>query len=75
MLSALLVGLGLLELLFPRQVVDAAIRLTVDVDGDVQPKPWLYSAARVEGATLVGLALWRHFCGSTDVDVEAETAA
>lgn len=72
MLRALLVGFGLLELLFPKQVVDIGIRLAFDTEGDVEPKPWVYTVARIEGAVFVLLALWK--LGGSSKDVEADAA-
>lgn len=47
--------LGVLELLAPRQVVDFWMDLAVTDDSDVELRPWVYTAARVEGLVIV---LW-----------------
>lgn len=53
----LLVGLlGVLELLFPRQAV-AIIARAMFRGGDFDPRDWTYTAARIEGAALVIVAL------------------
>ena len=52
-LSLLLGVLGLLEVLVPKRVVDWWFGLAVD--GDAEPRPWVYTAARVEGVLLL---LW-----------------
>lgn len=59
MLGTLFVLLGLVELLFPKRVVDAATRLAYETPDDVEVRPWLYTAARVEGVVFLLLALWR----------------
>ncbi|NHN64845.1 hypothetical protein G9463_16270 [Haloarcula sp. JP-Z28] len=51
---ALLV-LGVLELLRPRKVVDFWMGLATTNGDEIDLRPWVYSAARVEGALLV---LW-----------------
>ncbi|MFB6107943.1 MAG: hypothetical protein ABEJ82_03760 [Haloplanus sp.] len=51
----LLVVVGLLELALPRRTVDFWMNLAAD--GDVELRPWVYKAARVEGALLVLWAL------------------
>lgn len=50
--------LGVLELLRPRRVVDFWMNLAVD-DDDVSLRPWVYTAARIEGLFLVLWALRR----------------
>ncbi|WP_276270733.1 hypothetical protein [Haloarcula litorea] len=57
-LRLLLLALGLLELLAPRRVVDFWMGLATPED-DVELRPWVYTAARVEGAVLVLWALTR----------------
>jgi hypothetical protein len=73
MLGTLFVLIGLAELLFPKRVVDAATRLAYETPDDVEVRPWLYTAARVEGAVFLLLALRRFGrCSDGDGDV-AET--
>jgi len=50
--------LGVLELLRPRGVVDFWMHLATDED-DVSLRPWVYTAARIEGVVLVLWALRR----------------
>ena len=50
-----LMVLGVLELLRPRKVVDFWMGLATTDDDEIDLRPWVYSAARVEGALLV---LW-----------------
>lgn len=57
-LRTLLLGLGLLELLVPRRLVDFWMNLAVaDGDDSVELRPWVYTAARLEGAVFVLWAL------------------
>ncbi|AXG07198.1 hypothetical protein DU500_12630 [Haloplanus rubicundus] len=49
--------LGLLELLRPRSVVDFWMNLATS--DDVSLRPWVYTAARIEGVFLVLWALRR----------------
>jgi hypothetical protein len=55
--------LGLLELVRPRQVVDFWMNLATDEE-DVSLRPWVYTAARVEGVFLVLWAVRRLRSGS-----------
>ncbi|SDZ79147.1 hypothetical protein SAMN04488065_0341 [Haloplanus vescus] len=51
-------ALGVVELLRPRRVVDFWMALATS-DDDVSLRPWVYTAARVEGLCLVVWALRR----------------
>ena len=53
----LFVALGVLELLFPRRVVDFWMDLAVTPESDVELRPWVYTAARIEGLAIVLWAL------------------
>ncbi|WP_324663668.1 hypothetical protein [Haloarcula sediminis] len=53
-LRILLVVVGLAELLAPRKVVDFWMGLAT-TDPDVELRPWVYTAARLEG---VAILLW-----------------
>jgi len=57
--------LGVLELLRPRRVVDFWMNLATEGD-DVSLRPWVYTAARIEGVFLVLWALRRSRSGSQD---------
>ncbi|MHC3379038.1 hypothetical protein [Haloarcula argentinensis] len=50
-----LLALGVFELLRPRKVVDFWMGLATTDGDEINLRPWVYSAARVEGALLV---LW-----------------
>lgn len=47
--------LGIVEIVAPRPLVDFWMRLAVAGDGDVELRPWVYAAARIEGALIL---LW-----------------
>lgn len=58
LLRIVALALGLLELLRPRSVVDFWTSLATESDG-VSLRPWVYTAARIEGIFLVLWALRR----------------
>ncbi|WP_424001110.1 hypothetical protein ACOZ4I_15490 [Haloarcula salina] len=58
-LRLVLLVLGVLELLRPRKVVDFWMGMAATNGDEVDLRPWVYSAARVEGALLVLWALKR----------------
>ncbi|RXK50263.1 hypothetical protein [Halorientalis pallida] len=47
--------LGLTELLAPRKVVDFWMDLAVTDDSEIELRPWVYTAARIEGILIL---LW-----------------
>lgn len=53
-LRLLLLALGLVELLAPRKVVDFWMKRAT-TESDVELRPWVYTAARLEGLVIV---LW-----------------
>jgi len=53
----LFVALGLVELLVPRRVVDFWMRRAVTPESDVELRPWVYTATRIEGLAIVLWAL------------------
>jgi len=55
----LVVAVATLELLFPRRVVDFWMDLAVTPDSDVELRPWVYTAARLEGLVILAWALAR----------------
>lgn len=60
MLSRLALGvLGFVELVWPRRTVDFWMRLAARDGEDVELRPWVYTAARVEGVLLLLWALTR----------------
>ncbi|EMA33433.1 hypothetical protein [Haloarcula japonica] len=58
-----LLALGVLELLRPRKVVDFWMGLATTDGDEINLRPWVYSAARVEGALLVLWVLRRRRSG------------
>ncbi len=50
-----LLALGLLELLVPRRLVDFWMTRAVTPESDFELRPWVYTAARIEGLVIV---LW-----------------
>ncbi|WP_277556014.1 hypothetical protein [Halobaculum limi] len=54
-LRTLLLVLGVVEFLRPRQLVDFWMRLAVRGDDPVELREWVYSIARLEGVVIV---LW-----------------
>lgn len=46
---------GLAELVWPRETVDFWVGLAVSDPGEVDLRPWVYTAARVEGLLIL---LW-----------------
>lgn len=47
--------LGVVELLYPRRVVDYWMRRAVNGDQEVELRSWVYTAARLEGLVIL---LW-----------------
>ncbi|WP_336336506.1 hypothetical protein [Haloarcula brevis] len=58
-LRFVLLAFGVLELLRPRTVVDFWMGLAATNGDEIDLRPWVYSAARVEGVFLVLWALRR----------------
>jgi len=61
-LRLLAFAFGLAELLAPRRLVDFWMGLAT-ADDDVELRPWVYTAARIEG---VFLLLWAVRAGKSD---------
>jgi len=59
----LLALLGLLEVALPRPLVDFWMNLATEDDDDVELRPWVYTAARIEGALILLYVLWRRKAG------------
>ncbi|WP_435333318.1 hypothetical protein [Haloarchaeobius sp. TZWWS8] len=57
MFRALVILFGLLEFLFPKRIVDFWTRLAFDGDDRVEARPWVITAARLEGLVFVLYAL------------------
>lgn len=51
-LRTLLAVLGLLEVAFPKPLVDFWMNLATE-DDDVELRPWVYTAARIEGVAIL----------------------
>ncbi|MFB6079709.1 MAG: hypothetical protein ABEJ81_01725 [Haloferacaceae archaeon] len=60
--------LGAIELIAPRPVVDFWMGLATADDRDVTLRPWVYTAARVEGVVLLAWALRRCTRSGSDAD-------
>jgi len=58
----LLALLGLLEVALPKPLVDFWMNLATE-DDDVELRPWVYTAARIEGALILLYVLWRRKAG------------
>lgn len=57
-LRLLLALLGLLEVAFPKPLVDFWMNIAAE-DDDVELRPWVYTAARIEGVVILLYVLWR----------------
>lgn len=55
LLRSVLFVLGIVELLAPRQFVDFWMAVAATDDSDVELRPWVYTAARIEGLLVL---LW-----------------
>jgi hypothetical protein len=58
----LLALLGLLEVALPKPLVDFWMNLATE-DDDVELRPWVYTAARIEGTLILLYVLWRRKAG------------
>lgn len=58
MLRIVLAVFGIIELLFPRKVVDYMMDVTTTAETTYEFKPWVYSLARLEGLAFVLVAFW-----------------
>ncbi|MUW15127.1 hypothetical protein GJ633_11025 [Halorubrum sp. CBA1125] len=65
---ALLAAFGVIELLFPKRLVDAVMDLATTENSEIEFRPWVYTVARFEGVAIVVLALWCGRCGSDEDD-------
>lgn len=68
LLRLLALVVGLLELLAPRALVDFWFALAVTDESDAELRPWVYTAARVEGVLLVLWALRSRGSGDESTD-------
>lgn len=68
MFRLLLAAFGLAELAFPKPVVEYLTRLAYESPEEFEIKPWVVTAARVEGLVLLALAVRGCRCGSDDAE-------
>jgi hypothetical protein len=54
----ILAGFGVLELLFPREVIDFMMDVTTTTEPTYEFKSWVYTLARVEGVAFLLIAFW-----------------
>lgn len=54
-LKPLLLGIGVVEALLPRRMVDFWMGVAAADDQEVELRPWVYTVARIEGVVIV---LW-----------------
>ncbi|MGZ0746320.1 MULTISPECIES: hypothetical protein [unclassified Haloparvum] len=64
-------AVGVLYVLAPRQTIALLTRLAYRGGADVEPREWVYDAARIEGAVLTVLAL-RSLFRAAEADGVAE---
>jgi len=75
----LLVGIfGLLEALYPDRFMRVMTDLSYEYDGDAPtPKPWVVTAARIEGVVLLGVAIRAAIkadCAATSEEASTDAA-
>lgn len=79
MLKLLLGLLGLVEALYPDRFMRVLTRLSYDYEGEAPiPKPWVVTAARVEGVIILGAVVWTALkkdcrCGLVGEDTSTDT--
>lgn len=68
MIRLLMAVFGIVELLFPDKLVDTLTKVAYEDGGEMDAKPWVTTAARVEGAVFLLLALFvvGKRCGGDD---------
>ena len=49
---------GIVEVLFPRKVVDYMMDVSTTAETTYELKPWVYGLARLEGLVFVLVAFW-----------------
>ena len=57
-LRLVLAVFGIVELLFPRKVVDYMMDVSTTAETTYELKPWVYGLARLEGLVFVLVAFW-----------------
>lgn len=58
MLKLLLGTVGLAETLYPERFMRVLTRLSYDYDDAPTPKPWVVTAARIEGLVILTAVIW-----------------
>jgi hypothetical protein len=59
MFKLLLGLLGLVETLYPDRFIRVLTKYSYDYEGEAPtPKPWIISAARIEGLVILGVVVW-----------------
>ncbi|MFC7156357.1 hypothetical protein ACFQPA_12980 [Halomarina halobia] len=58
MLRTILTAVGIVELLSPEALIDAAERIALDDPDDCELKPWVVPGARIEGLAFL-ILMWR----------------
>lgn len=58
---AVLLAVGVLELLAPRQFVDFWMDLAAEEPSEVTLRPWVYTVARLEGLVVLAWVARRHW--------------
>ncbi|WP_436924885.1 hypothetical protein [Halosimplex amylolyticum] len=58
LLRIVLAVFGVLELFFPRQLIDYMMDVTTMGETTYEFKPWVYKVARLEGLAFVLIAVW-----------------
>lgn len=67
-LKPLLLGIGIVEALLPRRMVDFWMDVATAGDREVELRPWVYAAARIEGIVIVLWVLSKWIRGTRDTD-------
>jgi len=57
-LRLVLAVFGIVEVLFPRKVVDYMMDVSTTAETTYELKPWVYGLARLEGLVFVLVAFW-----------------
>ncbi|WP_158055818.1 hypothetical protein [Halorussus halophilus] len=75
MLRALLTIVGVLELLFPRQLVEVGTKMAYESPEEFEIKPWVIPAVRTEGLIFLFFVLRGVVQDKWPTEVEAEIEA
>ncbi|KAB1198299.1 MULTISPECIES: hypothetical protein [Haloferax] len=58
MIRMLMAVFGIVELLFPDQLIDTLTKIAYEGGDEMNAKPWVTTVARIEGAVFLFLALF-----------------